>query len=69
MSTMSKSQFLFSGTEVVTIDKRIAFVDQYLSAEQVVIRYHNPPWPFPEWDTKTRKQLKPVEHTPPEALW
>ena len=58
---MTKTKFLFSGTEVVTDDLRIAFVDTFHSPERVDIRYHNPRWPFPEWDVKSRKQLKVVE--------
>ena len=58
---MSKSKFIYSGTEVVTDDLRVAFVEQFESVERIVIRYHNRAWPFPEWDVKTRKQLTVAE--------
>lgn len=63
-----KLSFLFVGTEVVTNDLRIAVVDMHHSNERVVIRYHNPLWPFPEWDEKRRAELTPVEIEYEEAL-
>lgn len=64
-----KLGFLYQGTEVVTDDMRIAVVDMHYSNDNVAIRYHNPLWPFPEWDNKTRKQLTPLEHEFEEALF
>lgn len=64
-----KLSFLYSGTEVVTDEYRIAVVDMHHSNDNVAIRYHNPLWPFPEWDKKTRKQLTPVEYEIEEALF
>lgn len=64
-----KLGFLYCGTEVVTDDMRIAVVDTHHSGDNVVIRYHNPLWPFPEWDSKTRKQLTPIEREFEEALF
>jgi hypothetical protein len=52
--------FLHEGTEVVTDDLRIAIVDRHTSDSRVAIRYHYPPWPFPEWDFKSRCQLTRV---------
>ena len=49
--------FLYQGSEVVTDDLRIAYVESYRDESNVTIRYHSPPWPFPQWETKTRKQL------------
>ena len=48
---------------------RIAVVDMHHSNDNVAIRYHNPLWPFPEWDSKTRRQLTPVEREMEEALF
>jgi len=64
-----KLGFLYQGTEVVTDDMRIAVVDMHYSNDNVAVRYHNPLWPFPEWDSKTRKQLTPVEREFEEALF
>lgn len=63
-----KLSFLYCGTEVVTNDLRIAVVDAHHSNERVVIRYHNPLWPFPEWDEKRRIDLVPVQIEYEEAL-
>lgn len=60
--------FLYQGTEVITDEFRIAHVDAYHSEGYVTVRYHSPPWPFPEWDTKTRKQLTVVKPDYEEAL-
>jgi len=62
-----KLTFLYSGTEVVTNDLRIAFVDMHHNNDRVAIRYHNPLWPFPEWDTKRRVELTPVQYEIEEA--
>ena len=58
------NSFLRSGTEVVTDDLRIGFVEQMYSADRVMIRFHTPPWPFPEIDIKKRCQLHeiPIEY-------
>jgi hypothetical protein len=64
-----KLSFLYTGTEVVTDEFRIGVVDMHHSNENVAIRYHNPLWPFPEWDNKTRTQLTPVEQQFEEALF
>lgn len=66
--SMSKGKFLFSGTEVITDDLRVAFVETYHSPQRVDVRYHNKLWPFPEWDMKLRSQLTPVVFDEPEAL-
>lgn len=63
-----KLSFLYSGTEVVTDELRIAFVEIHNANNTVAIRYHNPLWPFPEWDTKRRDQLTPVPFEYEEAL-
>ena len=64
-----KLSFLFCGTEVVTDEFRIAHVDTHHSNARVAIRYHNPLWPFPEWDEKRRDQLVPLEQEYEEALF
>lgn len=69
MAKRSIKGFLYSGTEVVTNDLRIAFVEQFNHDNTVTIRYHNPLWPFPEWDVKSRKQLTPVEAADDPAMW
>ena len=52
--------FLHMGTEVVTNELRVAIVDTHTSNSNISIRYHSPPWPFPEWDIKSRCQLTRV---------
>ena len=61
---MKKNQYLYEGTEVVTDDLRIGFVDKMHSPDRVVVRFHSPPWPFPEMVVKQRCQLKevPIEY-------
>lgn len=48
------------GTEVITDEYRIAVVDTHWSNDRVVLRYHSPPWPFPEWDEKPRGRLTEI---------
>lgn len=55
-----KNDYLHTGTEVITDEFRVAIVDTQWSNDRVIVRYHSPPWPFPEWDTKTRRQLTRV---------
>ena len=62
-----KLSFLYSGTEVITDELRIGVVDMHHSDSNVVIRYHSPPWPFPEWDRKKRSDLTPIEFEVEEA--
>jgi hypothetical protein len=61
---MKKNQYLYEGTEVVTDDLRIGFVDKMYSPDRVIVRFHSPPWPFPEMAIKQRCQLKevPIEY-------
>ncbi len=56
-----KHTFLPEGTEVITDELRVAIVDGYLDETLVRVRYHSPPWPFPEIDIKDRCHLTPVE--------
>lgn len=46
---------------MITNDLRVAIVDAHWSKDKVEIRYHSSPWPFPEWDVKTRRQLTEVK--------
>lgn len=57
---MKKNQYLYEGTEVVTDDLRIGFVDKMHSPDRVVVRFHSAPWPFAELAIKQRKQLHEV---------
>jgi hypothetical protein len=61
---MKKNQYLYEGTEVVTDDLRIGFVDKMHSPDRVVVRFHSAPWPFAEIVVKQRCQLKevPIEY-------
>jgi hypothetical protein len=56
----SKTNYLHPGTEVLTDEGRIGVVDTHWSNNHVALRYHEKNWPFPQWDTKTRRQLTPV---------
>ena len=60
--------YLPMGVEVVTDELRVAVVDAYHTETRIAIRYHNPLWPFPEWDIKTRCQLTPVPIQYEDAL-
>lgn len=60
MKRHRKTGYLIAGTEVITDELRVATVDWHYNDSKVVIRYHSPPWPFPEIDVKTRCQLTEV---------
>lgn len=64
-----KNSYLFEGTEVVTEDLRVGFVDKMYSADRVVVRFHTPPWPFPEMFEYQRCQLREVPIQYPDATF
>lgn len=64
---MKKKEYLFEGTEVVTDDLRIGYVDKMYSPDRIIVRFHSPPWPFPEMVTKKRCQLHKIPIEYPEA--
>lgn len=69
MATKVRKSFLFSGTPVITDDGQKAIVEFHNSDAAVTIRYHRDGWPFPTWDVKPRKLLKPIVFEHPEALF
>ena len=63
-----KTSYLHPGTEVVTDDFRIGIVDSHHNNDCIVLRHHNPLWPFAEIGIKTRSQLKEIPVEYPEAM-
>ncbi len=63
-----KKNFFYEGTEVVTDDYRIGIVDCHHNDDCIVLRYHNPLWPFAEIGIKTRSQLTEIAVEYPEAM-
>jgi uncharacterized protein YqiB (DUF1249 family) len=68
MTKRKQSQVFGIGTEVITDDLRIAVVERQRYDKSVIIRYHTPPWPFPEMDVKMANQLTRVKFDFEEAL-
>jgi hypothetical protein len=57
MSRPRKNGFLRKGQEVTTKDGIAAIVDEHTDNDEVKLRYYEPNWPFPQWMTRTRRQL------------
>ena len=51
-------KYLAMGTEFINKQGRIGVVDAFHSKDRINVRYHNPNWPFPEWDTVAMKDIK-----------